>query len=134
MSRLRELVREPALIIDIVETGLIMLVAFGLDWSHDQQAYVIAALVAIAGVGKAITTSPFPVTLITDAGRAVLVLGASFGLSVSVDQIALIVTFLGTLMTLVARAQITPVSSPVTAPLGSGSGPLDATGDAPRIR
>lgn len=124
MNRLQSLAREPALLIDAAETGLILLVAFGLGLGGDQQSYIVAAIVAALGLVKGFTTSPFPVVVLTDLGRAVLVLAASFGLAVSPDQIAIAVTFLGTLTTLVARGQITPARSLVVAPTGSGAGPV----------
>ncbi len=127
MNRLKDILREPALLIDAVETGLILLVAFGLNWSGDQQAYIVAAIVAIVGVAKGFTTRPFAVSLITDLGRAVLVLAASFGLNVSGDQIAIAITFLGTLTTLVGRAQITPTNDPV------GAGPVAHDGEHARL-
>ncbi len=127
MNRLKDILREPALLIDAVETGLILLVAFGLPWSGDQQAYIVAAIVAVIGVAKGVTTRPFAVSLITDLGRAVLVLAASFGLNVSGDQIAIAITFLGTVTTLVGRAQITPVSDPV------GAGPVVHDGEHARL-
>ncbi len=39
MKRLRELVREPALVIDLVETLVVLVVAFGIGLSGDQQTY-----------------------------------------------------------------------------------------------
>lgn len=112
MSRTRSLIREPALIIDFVETLLVILVAFGIGLAGDQQTYIVAAVIALLGVAKGYLTRPFSVILISDAARAVLVLATSFGVGLSPDQIALLATGLGTLATLVARGQITPVVEP----------------------
>lgn len=128
MGRFRELLREPALLLDAVETLVVLLVAFGLSLSGDQQNYIVAAVVALVGVAKGFTTTPFPVSVIPDFGRAVLVLAASFGLPMTADQIAVLATFLGTVTTLVMRAQITPTRDPVTKPGGAGAGPV--TGEA----
>lgn len=114
-ARLRELVREPALIIDLVETIVVLVVAFGVGLSGDQQTYIVAAVVAVLGALKGLTTRPFAVTLLTDAVRAILVLAASFGVGLTADQIALIATALGTVVTLVARGQITPAVEPAPA-------------------
>lgn len=111
-GRLRELVREPALLIDLTETLVVLLVAFGVGLSGDQQTYMVAAVVAVLGLAKGALTRPFAVTLVTDAARAVLVLAASFGIGLTADQIALIATALGTVVTLVARGQITPTRDP----------------------
>jgi hypothetical protein len=109
----RELVREPALILDFLETLLVIFVAFGLPLTHDQQAYIVAALVAAVGLIKGVTVHPFPPAVVTDFGRAALVLAASFGLeTLSADKIALLVTALGTLTTLIMRAQVTPSNDP----------------------
>lgn len=115
-ARLRELIREPALLIDLVETLVVLLVAFGVTLSGDQQTYIVAAVVALLGLAKGLLTRPFAVTLLTDAARAVLVLAASFGVGLSADQIAVIATGLGTIVTLIARGQITPTSTPSLPP------------------
>lgn len=114
-GRLRELIREPALLIDLVETLVILVVAFGVGLSGDQQTYIVAAVVAVLGLLKGLMTRPFAVTLLTDAARAVLVLAASFGVGLSPDQIALTATALGTVVTLIARGQITPAVEPAPA-------------------
>lgn len=124
MDRLRLLLREPALIIDFVETLVVVLVSFGLALTHDQQAWIVAVVVASLGVAKGFATHPFPVTVITDLGRAVLMLAVAFNLRISIDQVAMLTTLLGTLTTVIARGQITPVNSPVTDPGGAGAGPV----------
>lgn len=126
LERIKYLVtREPALLIDLAETLVVMLVAFGLGLSGDQQSYIVAAVVAGLGLAKAATTRPFAVAFLTDFGRAVLVVLASFGVGLSADQIAVIVTMLGTVTTVIMRGQITPTKSPVVAVGGAGAGPVD---------
>lgn len=112
MSRLKELIREPALLIDLTETLVVLVVAFGLGLSGDQQSYIVAAVVAGLGLLKAMLTRPFAPAALTDFARAALVLGASFGVGLSADQIALIVTALGTLTTIVVRGQVSPAVEP----------------------
>lgn len=124
MSRFKELLREPALLIDLGETLLIALVAFGLPVSGDQQSYLVAALVAGVGLLKAVTTKPFAPTAVTDFARAALVVAASFGVGLTADQIAILVTLLGTVTTVVLRGQITPRKDPVVAVAGAGAGPV----------
>lgn len=123
MDRLKGLIREPALLIDFAETLLVLLIAFGVSMTGDQQSYIIAALVAFAAMAKGFTTTPFPVSVVPDFGRAILVLAMAFGLNINADQTAIVVTMLGTLTTIVMRAQITPRRDPVIATKGSGSGP-----------
>lgn len=124
MTRFKELVREPALLIDLAETLVLLVVAFGLGLSGDQQNYIVAAVVAGLGLVKALATRPFMVAALTDFGRAALVLLASFGVGLTADQIALTVTALGLVTTVIIRGQITPVGSPVVEAGGAGAGPV----------
>lgn len=106
---LAALVREPALLIDAAETAVIMFVALGVDWHGDQQKVIIGLFIAVIGLIKGYLTKPFPVNVIPDFGRAALVFASAFGIiHTTGDQITIIVTFLGTIMTLMSRAQITP--------------------------
>lgn len=125
MLNLRALKREPALLIDAVETGLVLLVALGLHISGSTQTDIVAAIIAGAGVLKAIHTSPWPVTVFTDFSRAALVLALDFGVNwASPDRIALVATFVGTVVTLLQTIRITPNSDPVVAAQGAGAGPV----------
>lgn len=125
MNRLKAILREPALLVDLAETILVVAVAYGWDLSRDQQGYIVAAIIAVAAVVKAFSTHPFPVTVFPDATRAILVVAVSvFGAALSADQIAVTATLIGTIVTLIARAQITPGASPVEAPAGAGAGPV----------
>jgi hypothetical protein len=124
MTRFKELVREPALLIDLAETLVLMLVAFGLGLSGDQQTYIVAAVIAGLGLIKASMTRPFAVAALTDFGRVALCLLASFGVGLTADQIALSVTALGLLTSVILRGQVTPTSSPVVEAGGAGAGPV----------
>lgn len=131
--RFKELLREPALLIDLGETLLVALVAFGLPVSGDQQSYLVAALIAGVGLAKAVTTKPFAPTALTDFARAALVVAASFGVGLSADQIAILVTLLGTVTTVVLRGQITPRTDPVVGAAGAGAGPVRGEAGAASI-
>lgn len=123
-SRVSQVLREPALLIDLGETLVIAVVAFGLPVSGDQQTYLVAAIVAAVGLLKAATTRPFAAGALTDFARAALVVAASFGVGLTSNQIAILVTLLGTVTTLVLRAQVTPRSDPVVVVGGAGAGPV----------
>lgn len=131
MDRIKALIREPALLLDAFESAVVVAVALGLfNITGDQQRYIIGAFIAVLALAKGFTTKPFPVTVIPGLGRALLVLVGSFGLiHLNADQITLLVTFLGTLTSLVARAQITPRYDPVIAPAGAGAGPVVGNGE-----
>lgn len=126
MDRLRLLLREPALLIDAFESGVVLAVALGLFNLHgEQQRDLIALFIAVLAAVKGFTTKPFPVTVIPDLGRAALVFFGSIQLThLNADQITLVATFLGTVMALLARPQITPSKDPVTRPGGAGAGPV----------
>lgn len=126
MDRIRALLREPALLIDAFESLVVVLIALGMfNLTGDQQTNVVALFIAILAFVKGFFTRPFPVTVVTDLGRAAAVFCVSLGiLHWSPDQVTLVVTFLGTLMTVVQRAQITPRYDPVSRPGGAGAGPL----------
>lgn len=126
MDRLKALVREPALLIDAFESLVVVLVAWGfLGLTGDQQTVTVGLFIAVLAVVKGVLTHPFPVTVIPDLGRAALVFCASLGIiHVTPDKITLFVTFLGTVMTLIQRGQITPRGDSVARPGGAGSGPI----------
>lgn len=124
MNRLKELVREPALLIDLAETLVLMVIAFGVGLSGDQQTYIVAATIGAIGLAKGFMTTPFPPACLTDFGRAALALFASFGVGLSADQITLIVTALGLVTSIILRGQVSPASDPVIDVTGAGSGPV----------
>ena len=114
ITRLRELLREPALLVDAFESGVVLAVALGLfHLTGESQRDLIALFIATLAVAKGALTHPFPVTVIPDVGRAALVFFGSVHLThLTADQITLVATFLGTLMTLLQRPQITPAIEP----------------------
>jgi hypothetical protein len=135
VTRLKELFREPALLIDLGETLVVFLIAFGIGgFTGDDQSYLVAAIIGLVGLGKAFTTKPFAVTALTDATRAILVCAAAvFGVGLSADQIAIAATLVGTLFSLIARAQITPRRDPVVVPGGAGAGPVAGEAGAANV-
>lgn len=131
MERTKALLREPALLIDAFESLVVVLIALGLFSLHgDAQTNLVALFIAVLALVKGFFTRPFPVTVIPDLGRAGLVFCVSLGvLKWSPDQVTVLVTFLGTLMTVVQRAQITPSYDSVARPGGAGAGPLSGRND-----
>ena len=129
MDRLKALIREPALLIDLAETLVLMIVAFGVGLSGDQQTYIVATIIGLLGLLKGFMTKPFPPAVVTDFGRAALALFASFGVGLTADQITLIVTALGLVTSIILRGQVTPAKDPVIDARGAGAGPV--VGHAP---
>lgn len=124
MNRFQELVREPALLIEIVSLTVVLVVSFGIGLNGDQQTYIVAAFVALMGLLKAFLTRPFAVAFLTDFIRAGLILAASFGVALTADQISQLAVLVGLITTVVIRGQITPTRSPVIAQGGAGAGPV----------
>lgn len=124
MDRFKALIREPALLIEIVSLVVVTVVSFGVGLKGDQQTYIVAAFVALLGLLKAFLTRPFVVAFLTDFIRAGLILMASFGVALSADQISQVAMLVGLITTVIIRAQITPIQSPIVAQDGSGSGPV----------
>lgn len=123
MERLKGLIREPAMLIEALGLFVTVIVSFGVGLSGDQQTYIVAAVVALLGLLKALLTRPFAVAFLTDFIRAGLVMAASFGVTLSADQIAQLSMLVGLVTTIVMRAQVTPSYDPVMNTTGSGSGP-----------
>lgn len=124
MDRLKLLVREPALLLQLVENIIAALVIINIHVSRDSEVWIMAAIVAVNGILKGLTTHPFPVHFITDLARAVLMIGISFGLNLSVDKVTVLVTLVGTIVALVGSLRTTPAYDPVTRPGGAGGGPV----------
>lgn len=127
MDRLKALIREPALLLDAFESIVVFAVALGLfSLSGDQQTNLIAVFIALLAVAKGALTQPFPVMVLVDLGRAALVFCVSLGvLNWTADQVTVAVTMLGTVLTVVARGQVTPRYDPVwRSPGGAGAGPV----------
>ena len=126
MDKIKALIREPALLVDAFESAVVFAIAMGLfALSGDQQTNTVALFIAVLAVAKGFLTRPFPVTVLTDLGRAAVVWAVSLGLlSWTAAQVTIAVTFLGTLMTLIQRGQITPRFDPVVASGGAGAGPV----------
>lgn len=118
------------MLIDAFESVVVFAVAMGfLGLSGDQQMNLMGLFIAILAVAKGFLVQPFPVTVIADLGRAALVFFVSVeALHLTADQITIAVTMLGTVLSLVARGQITPRYDPVVEVGGAGAGPVPDTG------
>ncbi|MCM0622346.1 hypothetical protein [Nocardioides bruguierae] len=106
--------REPALLLDAVETALVLLVALGVALTDDQTAAITAVIMAAIALLKGWATRPFEVALLVDGARSVLVLVMTFGVGLSPEFIAVATTFVGTFTTLVMRGQISPANGSTT--------------------
>jgi hypothetical protein len=114
--------REPALWINTLAAALSMFVSFGVPGMDDGRATAIVACVtAGASAWQAFHTRPVAPTLFNGVISTAAVLVAGFGLDLSQQQVGLVQAMAMTVLTLIARGQITPVADPrpLTAPLTS---------------
>lgn len=103
--------REPALWISTLSSLLALFAGFGLPGVNDS---VIAALTAFLTAGAAayiaVRVTPIAPSVFTGVVTTGSVLLASFGLHLTQQQVSLVAAAAAVLVTLIARAQITPIN------------------------
>lgn len=111
--------REPALWVAAISAILGIAVSFGLPWLDDTDAVNIVALITAGGaVVTAIKTRPIAVSAFTGLLSTAAVLAAGYGFDVPQQTLGAVQLAVVTILTLVARGQITPAADP--APLHAG--------------
>lgn len=121
--------REPALWIGVIQATLGLIVTLGFAWLDATDATnIVATLTALAGVATAISTRPWRLSIFTGAVSTVAVLFAGYGLNFTQEQVGAVQLILVTVVTLVARNQITPEADPrpLTAVAAVVHGPPDS--------
>lgn len=99
--------RDPALIVSALATAIRLLSAFVLHWSDEQQAVVNAVVAALAGVVIAVAVRrDGQVPAILGFITAVLALAIGFGMNISAEAQALIMSFAGAVAALFTRTQV----------------------------
>lgn len=107
--------REPAVYIAVLEAALAFLVTFGLDGlSAEQSTNILAVAVALGGVLAAWTTKDKLLATLGGLGRAVLVLGTSYGLNLSQEQVGLAVVVISAVAGVWLRTQTSPEPTALT--------------------
>jgi hypothetical protein len=107
--------REPAVYIAVIEAALALLVTFQLDGlSAEQSTNILAVSVAVGGVLTAWTTRDTLLGALSGLGRAGLVLGTSYGLNLSQEQVGLATVAISALAGVWLRTQTSPVETPVS--------------------
>lgn len=103
--------REPALWISTLSSLLVLFAGFGLPGLNDTLvASLTAFLTAGAAAYIAVRVTPIAPTVFTGVVTTGSVLLASFGLHLTQQQVSLVAAAAAMLVTLVARAQITPIN------------------------
>jgi hypothetical protein len=105
--------REPALFINVIAAALGMFVSLDFAGLNDgKAAAIVAVLTAGAAIFQAWHTRPVAVSLFTGFVGTAAVLAASFGLDFTQQQVGAVQLVVVTVLTLLARGQITPVADP----------------------
>jgi hypothetical protein len=107
--------REPALIIAVVTSAVLLAGTLGFRWlSGDQAGFVVAAIVALAAAATAWTTRPIAPSVFTGAVGAVVALVAAYGYELNPETVAAINSFVITVLALLTRGQVSPVETVVS--------------------
>lgn len=105
--------REPALIATVAGVGIKLLGAFWLHLSVDQQSVLNAVVVAGLGLAVAFATRDGFSAAILGFVQALIALAIGFGLNLTADNQALIMSFVATAIGMFTRTQVTaPVPPP----------------------
>lgn len=99
---------EPAVLLQAVNAGLALLVAFGLGLSDGQVGAVTVLATAAVAVATAVMTRPLVVSAVTGAVGTALSAVAAFGLDLSAQQIGAVVTALSIVLALLLRQAVSP--------------------------
>lgn len=109
--------REPAAIVGAVQALLALAVSFGwLEWalldSQDDVAVVVGVTSAGFAVYLAWVTNETLLAPVVEVTKAVLALGAIYGLQVTTEQTGLLVAAITMLLALWQRGQVSPLAQP----------------------
>jgi hypothetical protein len=99
---------EPAVWLYAVNAGVALLVAFGLNLTHDQVGAVTTIATAVLTIATAVLTRPWVVSTLTAAVGSLLTAVAAFGLHLSGDQVGAVVTALSIVLALLLRQNVSP--------------------------
>lgn len=107
-----KLSRDPALYLFLVATAVKLFSAFVLHVSDNTQALVNAVAIAVAAaIVAAVVKHDGQVAAILGVAQALLALAVGFGLHLSADNQALVMTFLGALAAGFVRTQVVAPAS-----------------------
>lgn len=109
--------RDPALWLSLLATAIRLAVGFGLPLTVDQQSLLNAVLAAVVGLVVAFTVRhDGQVAAILGFVGAAIALAIGFGLRLSPENQALIMSFVGTVLAAFTRTQVGTGVPPVTKP------------------
>ena len=102
---------EPAVLLYTLNSAVALLVAFGLDLTHDQVGAISTIATAVLTIATAVMTRPVVVPTVTAAVATLLTAAASFGLHLTANQIGAVVTALSIALALLLRQNVTPAAA-----------------------
>lgn len=105
--------REPAAWVGLIESGLMLLLAFGLGVTQTTYGPILAVVVAAFGVYTAWATRDTALGAIVGLVKAGVVLGAVYGFTLTDGQTGAIVAGVTMLVSFFQRTQTAPVDQPV---------------------
>ncbi len=107
--------REPTLWIAVLNAVVLFVGTFGLHWiTGDQAVLIVAAINAIFGVINALAVRPIPPAVFTYAVGAILAVFASYGLSLTPDQVVGLNALVIPILALITRNQVGPLETAVS--------------------
>ncbi len=99
---------EPAMILQVLNLGIAMLVSFGLNLSADKTGAIVVIATGLLALVTALTTRPWHVPVLAGIATSVLTACAAFGLDWSQARIGSLVAFLTVIMGLALRQHLSP--------------------------
>ncbi len=105
--------REPTLVIQTISAALSVFVAVGVpNLSAEQAALIIGVINAVFGVLNAVVVRPIAPAAFTGLIAAGAALLGAYGLELSQELVGTLSAFVITVLTLLVRGQVSPVSDP----------------------
>jgi hypothetical protein len=105
--------REPAAIVGLIEAALVLSLSFGLfNLTQDTIGVVMAVVSAGLGVYIAYVTNETLLGAVVGLTKALVALGAVFGLALTIEQTGSLIAFITLTMSFWQRTQVTPMDNP----------------------
>jgi hypothetical protein len=105
--------REPAAIVGLIEAALVLSLSFGLfNLTQDTIGIIMAVVSAAFGVYLAYVTNETLLGAVVGLTKAVIALGAVYGLALTTEQTGAAIAFITLVMSFWQRTQVTPMDHP----------------------
>lgn len=103
--------REPAVVVGLIEAVLAVLLSFGLGITQDSYGPWVAVVVAVGGIVTALGTKDTLLGAVVAALKAGIVLVAVYGVTLTDQQTASLVSFVPVVFMLWQRTQTSPLTA-----------------------